>query len=199
MRFPFVLMLTALGCAAPALAEPAKSGDDAPAEPPPEEGEPGEGAPGADEEEPPAHDEPEAAPEEPREGDEPSDKPDEPPAEEDPPVEEKPAPPDPPAVKLSEPEFINGDVPAVTNILEKTLGDVAQCVADHGGLDAEEGGMKVQFLVRARGRAEGVEVLKRHGVTKDAARCVQKLLKNKWVGMPTEDPTGVQFRYDMKR
>ncbi len=192
-------MLTALGCAAPALASPPNSGD-APAEEPKEGEAPEEGERAPDEAEPPAPDEDGPVHEEPVPDEEP--KPDEP-GKEEPPVEEppkeEPKPALPPTVTLSEPEFINGDVPAVSNILKKTLDDVAKCVADHGGLEAKEGGLKIQFLVRGRGKAEGVEVLKRHGVTKDAGRCVQALLKNKWVGMPSQDPTGVTFRYDMKR
>ena len=200
-RYVLVLMLTALGCAAPALASPPNSGD-APAEEPkegeaPEDGAPDEAEPPATDEDGPVHEEPvpdeEPKPEEPK-PEEPSEK--EPP-EEAPPAEE-PKPAVPPTVTLSEPEFLNGEVPAVTNILKKTLDDVAKCVVDHGGLETNEGGLKVQFLVRGRGKAEGVEVLKRHGVSKDAGRCVQALLKNKWVGMPSQDPTGVTFRYDMK-
>ena len=205
-RYVLVLMLTALGCAAPALASPPNSGD-APAEEPkegeaPEDGAPDEAEPPATDEDGPVHEEPvpdeEPKPEEPKpeepKPEEPSEK--EPP-EEAPPAEE-PKPAVPPTVTLSEPEFLNGEVPAVTNILKKTLDDVAKCVVDHGGLETNEGGLKVQFLVRGRGKAEGVEVLKRHGVSKDAGRCVQALLKNKWVGMPSQDPTGVTFRYDMK-
>lgn len=204
-RFVLVLMLTALGCAAPALASPPNSGD-APAEEPkegeaPEDGEqrPDEAQPPEPDDDGPAHGEP--VPEEDPQPDPPPEE--TPPKKEEPPEEappkEEPKPAVPPTVTLSEPEFINGDVPAVTNILKKTLGDVAKCVVDHGGLENEEGGLKVQFLVRGRGKAEGVEVLKRHGVSKDAGRCVQALLKNKWVGMPSQDPTGVTFRYDMKR
>ena len=218
-RSVLVLMLTALGCAAPALASPPNSGD-APAEEPKDAPEDGESKPEeppaptpALDEDGPAHDEPvpdeepkpeEPKPEEPKPEEPKSEEPgkEHPPKEEPPeeaPPEEAPKPAVPPTVTLSEPEFINGDVPAVVNILKKTLGDVAKCVADHGGLETKEGGLKVQFLVRGRGRAEGVEVLKRHGVSKDAGRCVQALLKNKWVGMPSEDPTGVTFRYDMKK
>jgi len=204
MRLPLVLMLTALGCAAPALASPPNSGDtpseDAPTDEPKggahEGGGDGEAAP---DEDGPAHEEPEADPDAPTE--EPSkDEPKEEPGEDEPKEapKDEPEPVVPPTVTLSEPEFINGDVPAVVNILKKTLGDVAKCVSDHGGLETPEGGLKVQFLVRGRGRAEGVEVLKRHGVSKDAGRCVQALLKNKWVGMPSADPTGVTFRYEMK-
>ncbi len=50
---------------------------------------------------------------------------------------------------------------------------------------------KVQFLVRLRGRAEGVEVLGARGVSSEAAGCVRHLIKNKAIGAPTADPVGV--------
>jgi hypothetical protein len=189
-RFLIVLMLTALGCSAPALAGPPKSGDEAPAKP---------------DQAPEKTEEPDQAPKDQAPKDQaPSDgeaQPD-PPAHEEPPSPEPEPEPEPPAkpptVTLSEPQFINGDVPKIASILRRTSKDVAQCVASHGGLGASAGKLRVQFLVRARGKAEGVEVLERKSVSKDAGRCVQKLLKNKWVGMPSQDPTGVQFSYELK-
>ncbi|RLB64940.1 MAG: hypothetical protein DRI90_03305 [Deltaproteobacteria bacterium] len=110
------------------------------------------------------------------------------------------APPKPPQVEHSEPSFIGGgQVPKVAVYLAKTLGPVAQCVADHGGLSAAAGDLEIQFLVRVRGRAEGVEVLSRKAVSAEAGRCVRKHLKNRWVGTPTDDPVGVTFHYRLKR
>jgi len=117
------------------------------------------------------------------------------------PAEPEPTPPaKPPVVEHTEPEFIgDGEVPKVTTYLAKTLKSVGQCVADHGGLDQAKGELEIQFLVRARGRAEGVEVLSSKAVSADAGRCVRKLLKNRWVGTPTHDPVGVTFHYRLKR
>jgi hypothetical protein len=102
-----------------------------------------------------------------------------------------------PIVKLSEPEFMGGEVKLVTKSLNKTLPLVAACVKGADGLDGTTGFFKVQFLVRDRGRAEGVEVLKRKGANKEAATCVRKMLKNRWVGTPSNDPVGVTFRYEL--
>jgi hypothetical protein len=102
-----------------------------------------------------------------------------------------------PIVKLSEPEFMGGEVKLVTKSLNETLPLVAACVKDADGLDGKAGFFKVQFLVRVRGRAEGVEVLKRKGANKKAADCVRKMLKNRWVGTPSNDPVGVTFRYEL--
>ncbi len=113
---------------------------------------------------------------------------------------EPPPPAKPPVVEHTEPKFIgDGEVPKVTVYLAKTLAAVSQCVADHGGLDKPKGELEIQFLVRARGRAEGVEVLSSDGVSTEAGRCVRKHLKNRWVGTPTNDPVGVTFHYRLKR
>ena len=42
----------------------------------------------------------------------------------------------------------------------------------------------MRFLVRARGRAEGVSVSKRVGVTPEAARCVAEVVDRRPVGTP---------------
>lgn len=96
-----------------------------------------------------------------------------------------------PLVEVGAPKFENGEVPRVEKVLGKASADIAKCVGDHGGLTGDAGTLKVQFLVRARARAEGVEVVAAKGVSKDASTCVRKLLKNKVVGAPTSDPVGV--------
>jgi hypothetical protein len=55
----------------------------------------------------------------------------------------------------------------------------------------------VEFLVRARGKAEGVEV-KPQGAPQAAAQCVRALLKNRTIGIPSADPTGVTVVYSLK-
>lgn len=119
-------------------------------------------------------------------------------------AEKKPPPPEDkpaavaPKVSLNEPKLVGGEVKLVTKMLQKTFGKVAACVKESDGLDGKTGFVELQFLVRVRGRAEGVEVRKQKGVSKPAAKCVQKLLKNLWVGTPSNDPVGVTFRYELK-
>lgn len=103
----------------------------------------------------------------------------------------KPAAAPPPAVEIGAPKFENGTVTRVEKVLGGLAGDVGKCVAEHGGLSAATGSMKIQFLVRARGRAEGVEVLSAKGASAEATECVRKLLKNKAIGAPSADPVGV--------
>ena len=73
------------------------------------------------------------------------------------------------------------------------------CVAGHGGVSGDAGRIDVQFLVRERGRAEGVEVARTQKVTEEAAVCVQKLLKNRPIGKASDDPVAVFYAYKLKR
>ena len=103
-----------------------------------------------------------------------------------------------PTVEVGTPKFDNGDVPKLDKVLAKTANDVAQCVAGNGGLSGASGSIKLQFLVRPRGRAEGVEVNGAKGVSDAAQGCVRTLFKNKAVGAPTADPTGVTVTFTLK-
>jgi hypothetical protein len=96
-----------------------------------------------------------------------------------------------PVVEIGAPRFENGEVTKVEKSLGKASADLGRCVADHGGLGADAGTIKIQFLVRSRGRAEGVEVLAAKGVSAEASACVRRLVKNKAIGAPTADPVGV--------
>jgi hypothetical protein len=58
--------------------------------------------------------------------------------------------------------------------------------------------MKIQFIVRAKGRAEGVEVLSSQNVSAEASSCIRLLLKNRAIGEPTVDPVGVTFVISLK-
>lgn len=105
----------------------------------------------------------------------------------------------PPEVEVKPPTFESGDVPRAEKTLIKLGDEIARCVAENGGLARSTGTMKVQFIVRARGRAEGVEVLSSQGVSPEAATCVRLLLKNRNVGHPTTDPVGVTVVLNFKQ
>lgn len=105
----------------------------------------------------------------------------------------------PPQVEMKAPKFENGDVPKAEKALSgaKVLEAIAKCVADGGGLSAKTGTLKVEFLVRARGKAEGVEVTPK-GVSEGAGKCVREFLKGRTMGVPTADPVGVTVLYNLK-
>jgi hypothetical protein len=65
-----------------------------------------------------------------------------------------------------------------------------KCVADNGGLKDRSGEVHVRFMLRQRGRAEGVSVAKRSGVSADAARCVSEVVDRRYVGVPAEPMVG---------
>ncbi|APR81566.1 Hypothetical protein A7982_06915 [Minicystis rosea] len=120
-----------------------------------------------------------------------------------PPEPPKPEPPKdtprpPPLVEIGAPKFENGEVTKVEKSLGKATADIAKCIADHGGVTGDAGSMKIQFLVRSRGRAEGVEVLSAKNVSSEASSCVRVLLKNKAIGAPSADPVGVTVTITFK-
>jgi len=65
-----------------------------------------------------------------------------------------------------------------------------KCVSDNGGLKDPSGEVHVRFMLRARGRAEGVSVAKRSGVSAEAARCVSEVVDRRYVGVPAEPMVG---------
>jgi len=102
-----------------------------------------------------------------------------------------------PTVTVAAPVFEGGDVPKLDKVLAKLTNDVGRCVVDAGGLTGKSARLELTFLVRARGRAEGVEVKRVKGVAESAGACVQKVLKNRRVGTPTEDPVGVTVTFEL--
>ncbi|HKO46134.1 MAG TPA: hypothetical protein VJV79_00335 [Polyangiaceae bacterium] len=65
-----------------------------------------------------------------------------------------------------------------------------KCVNDNGGLKDTSGEVQVRFMLRQRGRAEGVSVSKRSGVSAEAARCVSEVVDRRYVGVPAEPIVG---------
>jgi hypothetical protein len=65
-----------------------------------------------------------------------------------------------------------------------------KCVNDNGGLKDASGEVQVRFMLRQRGRAEGVSVAKRSGVSAEAARCVSEVVDRRYVGVPAEPIVG---------
>jgi hypothetical protein len=65
-----------------------------------------------------------------------------------------------------------------------------KCVNDNGGLKEASGEVQVRFMLRQRGRAEGVSVAKRSGVSAEAARCVSEVVDRRYVGVPAEPIVG---------
>jgi hypothetical protein len=117
------------------------------------------------------------------------------------PVPEKPAPEKPqlpPVVTVGAPKFEGGEVPKAEKFLNGQLEGIAKCIATNGGLSGKKGSVKISFLVRVRGRAEGVEVASSKGITEDAGDCIRVLLKNRAIGSPSADPVGVSVTFTLE-
>jgi hypothetical protein len=74
--------------------------------------------------------------------------------------------------------------------LRKGLDRYAECVEKNGGLTADRGEAEVRFLVRGRGRAEGVNVKKRRGMSEAAAKCIADVVDRRYVGFPENEAVG---------
>ena len=65
-----------------------------------------------------------------------------------------------------------------------------KCAREHGGLTAPTATVQVRFLVRERGRAEGVSVKKRSGMSQAAAQCIADVVDRRYVGIPAAPLVG---------
>ena len=113
------------------------------------------------------------------------------------PAPEKPQPP--PIVTSSAPKFEGGEVPKAEKFISGQIEGITKCIATNGGLSVKKGSVKLTFLVRARGRAEGVEIASSKGISEEAGGCIRALLKNRAVGAPSADPVGVTVTFTLER
>ncbi len=112
-----------------------------------------------------------------------------------PPTDKKqPAPPNEPSSKskpkkatsvLKAVHVENGTLPKAKARLSKAVTRFNDCVAKHGGMSDGSGSVHVRFMVRERGIAEGVQVAKRRGISKEAANCVAHVVERRSVGLPS--------------
>ena len=66
-------------------------------------------------------------------------------------------------------------------------------VNDAGGVGPKGATIKIQFLVRMKGIAEGIDVLGATGLDEKPGKCVRDVFKKKSIGTPSSDPVGVTF------
>jgi hypothetical protein len=86
-----------------------------------------------------------------------------------------------------------GELPEAQVQLRKVLDRYVQCVNGNGGLEGPQGKVTVRFLVRERGRAEGVSVKDRQGVSLAAAKCVAEVVDRRFVGYPAAPIVGASL------
>jgi hypothetical protein len=78
----------------------------------------------------------------------------------------------------------HGQLPQAASKLKRAEDRFRACVSDNGGLTRQQGEVHVRFLVRERGRAEGVSVAKRRSLSAAAAKCVADVVDRRSVGLP---------------
>lgn len=83
-----------------------------------------------------------------------------------------------------------GDLPLAGSKLSSAKDKYVQCVAQNGGLSAKQGKVVVRFLVRERGRAEGVSVKSHSGMSAAAAQCIAEVVNLRYVGYPAAPIVG---------
>lgn len=77
-----------------------------------------------------------------------------------------------------------GDLPLALAELRKPRQRYADCINQNGGMTGARARVEIRFLVRELGRAEGVLVKAREGVSLEAAKCVAGVIDRRNVGYP---------------
>lgn len=83
-----------------------------------------------------------------------------------------------------------GELPLAVKKLSEPKDRYLDCVNKNGGLTGDSAEVSVRFLVRERGRAEGVSVAKSKGMSAEAARCIADVVDRRYVGYPAAPIVG---------
>ncbi len=92
-----------------------------------------------------------------------------------------------------------GELPLAERKLAAAADRYVACAEKHGGLSATEAKVVVRFLVRERGRAEGVAVKSHEGVSKAAATCIADVVDRRYVGYPAAPIVGAEMPIELKQ
>ncbi len=90
-----------------------------------------------------------------------------------------------------------GALPEAQRQLRLPADRYAACVESNGGLEADTGEVTLRFLVRERGRAEGVAVKERRGVSVLAAKCIASVVDRRYVGYPAAPIVGASLTINL--
>jgi hypothetical protein len=89
-----------------------------------------------------------------------------------------------------------GDLPEARVQLLRASDRYVQCVESNGGLSSSPARVTLRFLVRERGRAEGVTVKERAGLSTGAAKCIASVIDRRYVGYPAAPIVGADLSVD---
>ncbi len=90
-----------------------------------------------------------------------------------------------------------GELPLAAKKLGIPKDRYVKCVQKHGGLSEQKAKIVVRFLVRERGRAEGVSVKSHSGMSKEAAACIADVVDRRYVGYPAAPIVGATIPIEL--
>lgn len=90
-----------------------------------------------------------------------------------------------------------GELPLAARKLGLPKERYVNCVRDNGGLTQATGKVEVRFLVRERGRAEGVGVKSFAGMSQAAAKCIADVVDRRYVGYPAAPIVGASIPIEL--
>lgn len=90
-----------------------------------------------------------------------------------------------------------GSLPEARSQLAKAKARYVTCAQKNGGLEGTAASVTVRFLVRERGRAEGVSVIRRRGLSEAAAKCIAEVVDRRYVGFPEAPIVGVTMQFKL--
>jgi hypothetical protein len=91
----------------------------------------------------------------------------------------------------------SGELPLAVKKLSLAKDRYVECVRTKGGLSAKNARVVVRFLVRERGRAEGVSVKSREGMSAEAAKCIADVVDRRYVGYPAAPLVGATIPIEL--
>jgi hypothetical protein len=108
------------------------------------------------------------------------------------------------AITVDSVNFENGDVPRAQAALERfAKKEMPHCATDHdwragGRRSGEDAHLDLRFLVRAPGRAEGIDVSGARGLSTKLVQCITSALAGRPIGAPSADPVAVTVRFGFR-
>lgn len=91
----------------------------------------------------------------------------------------------------------SGELPLAVKKLSLAKDRYVECVNSHGGLSEKTARVVVRFLVRERGRAEGVSVKSHQGMSAEAAKCIADVVDRRYVGYPAAPLVGATIPIEL--
>ena len=101
--------------------------------------------------------------------------------------------------KVHEAKANAGELPLAAKKLRSATDRFVTCTKKNGGLTQPKAHVIVSFLVRERGRAEGVGVKETSGMTTEAAKCIADVVDRRYVGYPSQPIVGATIKIELSR